>query len=75
MASLLDAHEKTFNSLIGTAKARAGPTHPEPGDAGIDRFGHFAGLTASLHLRSFEELFVSISMRSGRFANCAIGLH
>ena len=73
MASLLDAHEKTFNSLIGTAKARA--TNPEPGDAGIDRFGHFAGLTASLHLRSFEELFVSISMRSGCFANCAIGLH
>ena len=33
------------------AKLRTGPMHPEQGDTGIDRFGHFAGLTASLRMK------------------------
>jgi hypothetical protein len=33
------------------AKLRRSPTHPEQGDAGIDRFGLFAGLTASTQMK------------------------
>jgi hypothetical protein len=38
--------EKTLNSLIA-CEATKGPTYSEHGDTGIDRFGHFAGLTTS----------------------------
>ena len=50
-------HEKTLNSLIGIE----GATHSEQGYERIDRFGHFAGLTASLQLHS---------MRADRVAGC-----
>src|SRR6516162_6357825 len=37
--------KKTLNFPYRSTKLRTGPTHPEQGDTGIDRFGHFAGLT------------------------------
>jgi hypothetical protein len=44
--SLLHAREDAQFSFRH-AKLPTGPTHSEQGDTGIDRFGHFAGLTAS----------------------------
>jgi hypothetical protein len=40
--------EKALNSLMGMRSYGTGPMHPEQGDTGIDRLGHFAGLTASV---------------------------
>jgi hypothetical protein len=41
-------HKKTLNSLIGTRSYQQVRRNSEQGEQGIDRFGHFAGLTASL---------------------------
>jgi hypothetical protein len=49
-------HEKTLNALRH-AKLPTGATHSEQADAGIDRFGHFAGLTASVPLGQPSERY------------------
>jgi hypothetical protein len=44
-------HEEAFNSLIECEATNRSDTHPEQGDSGIDRFGHFAGLTAAVQMK------------------------
>ena len=44
-------HEKTLNSLIGVRSYEQVATASEQGDRGIDHFGHFAGLTASVQMK------------------------
>jgi hypothetical protein len=47
-------HEKTLNSLIGMRMLPGIAPASQQGHRGIDHFGHFAGLTASLQLHSMR---------------------